>query len=237
MSNGLHLAASGLLAQQARLDTVSNDLANANTTGYKRARVAFQEVVVGEGVTAKGSGVRSLDGGRSFQQGALAESSNRFALALEGPGFFQVKRGDGTLALSRGGEFRLDANGTFVLPGGERLEPPVTVPNGVGASDVSVSADGTVTAGGKKIGQIAVVDVPAPGGLLQQQGLAQPTAASGQPKPVPGTVVRQGYVEASNVDVASAMVEMIEAQRGFELASRAIRTHDQLLETANGIRR
>jgi flagellar basal-body rod protein FlgG len=238
MPNGLHLAASGLRAQQALLDAVANDLANASTTGYKKARVAFQELVTRDAAGASASGVRTLDAGRSWSQGALLEGTGPLSLALEGPGFFQVRRADGSLALTRDGSLRLDGRRQVVTSSGDRLEPPLTIPQEVVAADISVARNGTVRAAGREIGKVVVVDVPATSGLRPLGGgLLQPTSASGAPAPAAGTAVVQGYLESSNVDVASSMVAMVEAQRGFELASRAIRTHDQLLDIANGIRR
>jgi flagellar basal-body rod protein FlgG len=239
MPNGMQIAVSGILAQQARLDLIANDLANVNTVGYRRARVAFQEIATpqNDGSIA-GGGVRALDGGRSSAQGTLIATESPLSVALDGPGYIQVKLAGGSIALSRGGDLRLDDERSLVLPTGERLEPPVTLPAGATPEDVAVASDGTVEVTGKKIGRITVVDVPAPDGLLPtENGLVQPTQASGAAAPVKGTQVQQGYLETSNVDVATSMVELIETQRTFGLVAKAIQIQDQLLQLQNEIRR
>ena len=238
MADGLYAAAAGLAAQQTRLDVLANDLANVNTTGYKRARVGFRDLLYTEqrGV-AVGAGVAPVDAGRSFAQGALVESSSPLSLAIEGPGFFQVRLADGSTALTRDGLFGLDAQGGLVAAGGQRLVPPVTVPKGTTPGDVHIAADGTVTVAQKKVGQIDIVDVPAPEALAPAGGnMFSPTRASGAAARANGAI-RQGVIEGSNVDLAEAMTGTLEAQRAFELASRAVKMQDQLLEIANGIRR
>ncbi|MFN0152912.1 MAG: flagellar hook-basal body protein [Gaiella sp.] len=238
MPNGLHAASSGVIAQQLKMDAIANDIANVNTTGYKRTRVTFQEVVSGVGGDGTGSGVRIGQAQHVFDQGLLFANSNPIAVGLDGPGFIQVKRGDGTLALTRDGDLRVDSKGALTLAGGERLEPAITLPTGYDLADVKISEDGTVTLAGKKLGQLTVVAVTAPDGLLHVgDNLFQLTAASGPAAPAKDAVVHQGFIEGSNVDLATAMVDLIETQRGFDLTSRSLRTHDQLLEIANAIRR
>ncbi len=238
MPNGLHAASSGVIAQQLKMDAIANDIANVNTTGYKRTRVTFQEVVSGVGSDGTGSGVRVGQATHVFDQGLLYANSNPIAVGLDGPGFMQVKRADGTLALTRDGDLRVDGKGSLSLAGGERLEPPITLPVGYELSDVKISQDGTVTLAGKKLGQITLVTVTAPDGLLHVgDNLFQLTPASGPGTPAKDAAVQQGFIEGSNVDLAEAMVDLIETQRGFDLTSRSLRTHDQLLEIANGIRR
>ena len=228
--DGLRAAASGLAAQQARMDAIANDIANVSTPGYKKERLAFRDLV-------DRSGAAASDAGRSFLEGPQIESDNPLALAIEGPGFFQVKLADGRVALTRAGDFRADAAGDVVTSGGERLVPPITLPKGTRPSDVVIAADGTVTAAGKKLGQIALVDVPVRAGLQAVGGgLYLATTASGAAAAVKSQV-RQGVLEGSNVDLGEAMVDMIDAQRSFQLASRALKTQDDLAEIANGIRR
>jgi flagellar basal-body rod protein FlgG len=223
-------------AQQTRMDYLSNDIANLNTTGYKAQRLAFRDLLYApeQGVpVGSGSALSSL--GATGEAGALQPSDNPLSLALQGPGFFQVKRADGSTALTRDGSFGLDASGDLVTSTGERLQPPIRVPKGTSPSDVSIGSDGTVTAGGKKLGQIAVVDVPAPSGLVPLGGnLFGASAASGSPAPSK-TAIQQGAIEASNVDLAETMSQLIDAQRSFELTSRAIKTQDELLDVANQI--
>ena len=212
------------------MDAIANDIANVSTPGYKKERLAFRDLV-------DRSGAAASDAGRSFVPGPQIASDNPLALAIEGPGFFQVKLADGRVALTRAGDFHVDAAGDVVTSGGERLVPPITVPKGTQATDVTIAADGTVAAGGKKLGQIAIVDVPARAELQSiGGGLYLATTASGAAAAVKSQV-RQGVLEGSNVDLGDAMVDLIDAQRSFQLASKALKTQDDLAEIANGIRR
>lgn len=239
MSTGLYAAASGLAAQQARLDVLANDIANVSTTGYKRTRISFRDLVYGvQGGVPIGSGSAVSALGRSLAPGVLLESREPLSVAIEGSGWLQVQAADGKPALTRNGDLRLDADRRIVTSRGERIVPPITVPKDVSANDLAIGVDGTITAAGKPVGRIVVVDVPRPDGLVPAgDGLFRPTDASGTPTLAKGARLRQGYLEGSNVDIADAMVTMIESQRAYELASRAVKMQDQLLEIANGIRR
>jgi flagellar basal-body rod protein FlgG len=235
MPEGIYSAAAGMAAQQTRLDALANDISNVNTTGYKQQRLGFRDLIYqAEQGMPIGAGSAPVDLGRSFVQGPLKETGDTLSVAIVGPGFFQVRRADGSMALTRDGTFGLDANGAIVTATGERLVPPLTVPKGTDASAISIAPDGAVAVGGTALGRLTVVDVTAPG-ALQPAGdnLFAPTAGSGAPKAAVGTTVQQGYLEASNADIASAMTDMIDAQRGYELASKAIKTQDQLLDEAN----
>jgi flagellar basal-body rod protein FlgG len=238
MLNGMYAAAAGMAAHQAWLDALADDIANVNTTGYHAQRMDIRDLSYGESQgQAVGSGAGAYRIGVSGSQGALLPGSGPLSVAIQGPGYFQIRRADGSLALTRSGDFRLDAGGSIVLASGERLEPPITVPKGTSADSISIAADGTVTAGTKKIGQIVVVDVPAPSGLIALgDGQFSPTASSGAPAPA-GARIEQGMLEASDVDLAEAMVGVIQAQKGFDLSARALRNEDQLMEIVNGIRR
>jgi flagellar basal-body rod protein FlgG len=181
-----------------------------------------------------GAGAAPIDLGRTTTAGSLNDTGNPLDVAIVGAGYFQVKRADGTTALTRNGQFTVDGNGSIVTQTGERLVPPITLPKGTDPSTVTIASDGQVTAGGTAIGKISVVDVTNPGGLLSVgNNLFVATAASGAPAAARGSTLQQGAIESSNVDLASAMTEMIEAQRGFQFASRAISTQDQLLNDAN----
>ncbi len=235
MPEGIYAAAAGMSAQQAQLDAISNDIANVSTTGYKSERLGFRDLVYSaEQGQPVGAGAATIDLGRTQAEGSLTQTGDPLSVAIVGPGYIQVRRADGSVGLTRAGQLAIDAKGAIVTQGGERLQPPLTVPQGTDPSKIAIAADGTVTAGGAKIGQISVVDVPAPGGLLSVgDNLFAPTAASGAPAAVKGSTLQQGALESSNVDLAAAMVNMIDAQRGYELASRAIKTQDQLLDEAN----
>jgi len=246
MLEGLYSAAAGMAAQQERIDGISNDLANASTTGYKHVRVGFRDllyVAQGNGAgprVAAGAGSAASIFGRSQEQGALQDTGQPLDLAIEGPGYFQVKRPDGSLALTRDGSLRLDALGRLTTQDGNVLQPEIRAPSGTTSDQLSIGSDGTVRgAGGKALGRIQLVDVAAPDGLQPLGGnLFAASAASGQPTAVTAaTTLKQGALEGSNVDVGDAMVDMIDAQRSFQMASKAIQMQDQMLEIANQVKR
>ena len=238
MTGGLYTAAAGLAAQQTILDSLSNDIANVNTPGYRPSRVAFTDLLYQqESGVSVGAGVGTVDLGRSATPGSLQPSSNPLSVAIEGPGFLQVKRADGTLALTRSGDLQVDSNGTLVNASGNPIEPKLQLPAGADPSQVTIGVDGTVTYGNQAIGKLTIVDVPATNGLISVGGgLLQTTTASGAAAPV-GSKVTQGMLEASGVDIATTMTSLIEAQRAYALQSRVIKTHDQLAQIANDIRR
>src|SRR5262245_24786660 len=159
MANGLQIAASGLIAQEWRLDAVANDIANVNTVGYQQSRSAFSEALGTSG------GVVTSSIGTSSAPGALATSDNPLAVALDGPGFIQVRATDGKTALTRDGNLHVDAARKLAVSAGATIDPPIAVPNDVDATSISIAPDGTVTAAGRKLGQITLVDVPAPDAL------------------------------------------------------------------------
>jgi flagellar basal-body rod protein FlgG len=238
MLNGLYSAASGMLAQQTRMDMLANDLANISTTGYKQARIGFRDLVYNtEQGMPVGAGSAVVDAGRNEAEGALQATGAPLSLAISGAGYFQVQRSDGSLALTRDGDFTTDANGDVVNSAGDRLAPPLHIPQGTDLSQVSVAADGTVTAGQTPIGKITLVNVTNTAGLeaLGDNEFAA-TAASGAPQAITGSSIQQGFLEASNVDLGQTMVALIDAQRSYEMDSRAIQNQDQMMQVANDIR-
>src|SRR5436305_239772 len=185
MIDGLYTAASGLAAEQRKMDAVANDVANVDTPGYQSERVEFSDVL--------GGGVVARSGGESAEQGAIEETGQPFDLAIQGDGYFQVLRPNGQLALTRNGSFRPDSYGRLVTPGGDRLDPPVTVPTGIDPAGVSVAPNGRVSANGSPIGQVNVVTVPAPAALVPiGDGLVAPSTASGAVQPATGATIAQG---------------------------------------------
>jgi flagellar basal-body rod protein FlgG len=240
MLEGLYSAAAGMTAQQQRMDTLANDVANVNTTGYKHTRVAFRDLLYTQdraGVVSSGAGAAATTIGRGFGQGALRETGNKLDLAIEGDGFFQVRRADGTTALTRDGALRVDPNGRLTTQRGELLQPAITVPAGTSEADVRIADDGTVSAGNRQLGRIQLVTVRAPQ-ALQSAGdsLFVATAASGPAQALPTGRVVQGALESSNVDMADAMTQMMESQRSFQMASKAVQMQDQILQIANGVK-
>jgi flagellar basal-body rod protein FlgG len=262
MIRSLWTAGTGMNAQQLNIDVISNNLANVNTSGYKKSRVDFQDLVyqdlrssgtpvltgaqipVGSQV---GHGVRPVATQKMFSQGAFEETGNPLDLAVEGEGFFQILMPDGLVAYTRDGSFKRDGDGNLVTSDGFLLEPPIAIDDD--ALAISIGADGTVFVEVADspvpidIGQIFLVRFSNPAGLRNLgRNLYAETAASGEP--IPGTpgmfgvgTLAQGFLERSNVQVVEEMVNMIIAQRAYEVCSKAIRASDEMLETANNIRR
>jgi flagellar basal-body rod protein FlgG len=246
MLEGLYSAAAGMAAQQDRMDSLANDVANVNTPGYKRLRVGFRDLIYqqsGRGSQTSvrtGTGAAAMSLGRGQAQGALQQTGNPLDLAIQGPGFFQVRRPNGQIALTRDGNFRLDETGRLVNQEGALVQPAITAPRGTTPDQLKVASDGTVTVGtGRALGRIQVVDVNSTDGLQPLgDNLFGVTGASGAARAAGrGTTLTQGSLEMSNVGIADAMTEMMDAQRSFELASKAISMQDQILGIANGVKR
>ncbi|HVT11878.1 MAG TPA: flagellar basal-body rod protein FlgG [Fimbriimonadaceae bacterium] len=255
MMRALTTAGTGMIAQQINLDTISNNLANVNTTGYKHERAEFQDLIYqtfrgasnNSGAIQVGLGSALSATGTDFSQGAPQNTGNPLDLMINGNGFFQVQKPDGTLAYTRDGSFKEDANGQIVTSDGYLLDPPITIPTN--ATSVSVSPDGTVvvTVPGQndpqQLGPIQVALFPNAGGLTRVgQNLYIPTGASGTAQLVdPGTSgagpISSGFLEGSNVQVVEEMVKMIMAQRAYEINSKAIQTSDDMLSTINNLKR
>jgi flagellar basal-body rod protein FlgG len=245
MLEGLNTAAAGMAAQQQRLDAVANDLANANTTGYKHQRVGFRDLVYdqtgrssAQGVRT-GSGAAAVDAGRSFGQGVLQRTDRPLDVAIQGEGFLRVKLADGRDALTRDGGLHVDGARNLTTSTGALVEPAIKVPAGVADDQISIGEDGTVLAAGNRIGRLDVVTVRSVAGLLSAGDNAfLTTAASGPAMAAPrATMLTQGALESSNTDMAEAMVAMIESQRAYQLASKAISTADEMMGIANQVKR
>jgi flagellar basal-body rod protein FlgG len=258
MNPALWVAKTGLDAQQTRLQVIANNLANVNTTGFKRGRAVFEDLlyqnVRQSGAQSSqtttlpsglmlGTGVRLVATEKVFNQGNLVQTGNALDLAIQGRGFFQVTLPDGTTAYSRDGSFQIDAQGQIVTANGYVLQPGITVP--AAAQSVSIGSDGVVsvlTAGSAaptQVGSVQLADFINPAGLQAMgQNLYLETAASGAPQNgTPGlsglgTLVH-GTLETSNVNVVEELVSMIEAQRAYEMNSKAIATSDQMMQFTN----
>ena len=234
-----------MAAQQQRLDAVANDLANANTTGYKHQRVGFRDLVYTQTGRSSAQGVRTgagaaaVDSGRSFGQGVLQRTDRPLDVAIQGEGFLRVKLPDGRQALTRDGGLHIDGAGQLTTSTGAYVQPQIKVPAGVAEDQVSIGSDGTVLAGGRRIGRLDIVTVRSQAGLLSAGDNAfLTTAASGPAVAAPrATTLTQGALEASNTDMADAMVEMIESQRAYQLTSKAITTADEMMGIANQVKR
>ncbi|MDP2432470.1 MAG: flagellar basal-body rod protein FlgG [Pseudomonadota bacterium] len=255
MLRSLHIARTGLDAQQTQLDVVSNNLANTSTTGFKKSRAVFEDLLyqtirqAGAQSSQQtqlpsgfqlGVGVRPVATERIFQQGAMQQTSNPLDVAINGQGFFQIQMPDGSLAYTRDGSFQTDSQGNLVTASGYALLPNMQIP--ANALTTTIGRDGivSVTTPGNatptQLGQIQLATFVNPTGLQGQgENLFIETAASGAPLPNnPGTdgmgVLNQSFIETSNVNVAEELVNMIIAQRAYELNSRAITTSDQMLQ-------
>ncbi|HLF11904.1 MAG TPA: flagellar basal-body rod protein FlgG [Gammaproteobacteria bacterium] len=250
----LWVAKTGLEAQQMRMSIVSQNLANVNTTGYKRARAIFedllyQNVVQVGGLTSQqteaptglnlGTGVRVVATDKQFTQGNLITTNNPLDLAVQGRGFFEILLPDGTQAYTRDGTFQLDADGQLVTSSGYTLQPSVTIPTAAQAVTIGVDGVVSVVQAGQadpiQVGTLQLTDFVNPAGLQPRgENLYVETVASGPPQPgTPGlnglgTLV-QGGLETSNVNVVEELVSMIETQRAYEMSSRAIETSDEML--------
>lgn len=249
----LYSAASGMTAQQTRLDTIANNLANVSTTGFKRSRDAFQDLFYqemaygGQGETGTrmelGTGTRVAGIERDQAQGMLIATSNPLNVGIQGDAMFVVETMDGERLYTRDGTFSKDADGMLVTAGGLRVGGDIEIPEE--AELVTIDYDGTVhaTVGEGQdvvLGQIETVRfVNAAGLFARGNNLFAPTTASGEPIDVePGAAqLVQGYLEGSNVDVASELIDMIQAQRAYELNSKVIQAADETLQVAANLRR
>lgn len=264
MMRSLWTAASGMVGQQFNIDTVSNNLSNVNTTGFKKQRAEFEDLLyqtvqlagtpasevteVPTGIQV-GHGVKVSATQKMFQQGSLQNTENKTDLALEGEGFFKVQMYDGTMAYTRDGSFKIDSERQVVTSNGYLLEPPVTLPENFIANSLSISQDGRISV--KIVGEDDPIEVGLmevyrfvnPAGLRSIGGnLFKTTPASGdeiagQPGIDGMAKVHQGFLEMSNVKVVEEMVNMIVAQRAYEVNSKAIQSSDSMLATAIQLKR
>jgi flagellar basal-body rod protein FlgG len=240
----LYAASSGLEASQTQFNAISNDLANMDTAGYQATDVGFQDLLYSKGgastgtTVATGAGARAAIVGRDQAEGALQNTGRPLDVAIEGPGYMEVRRPDGSTGLTRNGALQLDAAGHLCTESGQPLSPPITVPAGSQGKDLAIGSDGTVSSGGRTIGKISIVDVPAPDQLLPDgDSTFSATAASGAPRPATGSTIQQGMLEGSNVDVNAVMSDMITSERTYQMAGQAVQYQDQMLQIANGIKR
>ncbi len=262
MMRSLWTAATGMAAQSMNVDVISNNLANVNTAGFKRGRANFQDLMYqqvkapGAEASAAGTqlpsgiqiglGVQTASVSHNFSEGSFQTTSNPMDLAIKGSGFFQILMPTGDLAYTRSGAFSVDAQGQVVTADGNILQPAITIP--ADALSVNISDDGTVSveqpgAASTVVGQIQLVDFINPGGLtMLGSSLYQSSNASGEP--ITGNPnsngfggLGQGMLEMSNVNMVEEMVNLIAGQRAYEMNSKAIQAADEMLQTANSIRR
>jgi flagellar basal-body rod protein FlgG len=255
MIRALSIAKTGLDAQQTQLDVISNNLANVSTSGFKRSRAVFEDLLYqtvrqpGAQSTQQtqlpsglqlGTGVRPVTTERIHTQGNLTQTGNSLDLAINGQGFFQVLMTDGTTAYTRDGSFQRDAQGQLVTSSGYTVQPAITIP--ANAQTITIGKDGTVSvtqpgqAAATQVGSLQLANFINPAGLESRgENLYAETASSGTPTAnAPGAngvgVLTQGYVETSNVNVVEELVNMIQTQRAYEINSKVITTADQMLQ-------
>jgi flagellar basal-body rod protein FlgG len=241
MLEGLYAAASGMAAQQQQFDAVSNDLANLDTPGYQSQILGFHDLLYSNGGYAgnvpTGAGAAARIVGRSQEQGPIQQTGRPFDVAIQGPGYLEVRRPDGTIGLTRNGVLEMNAQGQLTNQQGMLLQPPVTIPRGVQPSRVSIAANGTVSANGRPIGKLQLVTVPSPDNLTPVgDSMFTANAASGAIVPATTATLQQGALEGSNVDMAQAMSKLVTAQRTYAMDSSAIQDQDQMLQIANEIK-
>jgi flagellar basal-body rod protein FlgG len=261
MIRALNTAASGMTAQQTNLDSIAHNLANSSTAGFKARRAQCQDLVyqsmiqpgasAGQQTTMPvglqlGLGTRTVSNEIIFSQGNITQTDNNLDLAIQGKGFFQIRRSTGELAYTRAGLFQLDRNGTMVTAEGDPLEPQITIP--ANAQTVSIAQDGTVSYtmpgqnAAQRAGQIQLANFQNPAGLNSLgNSLFTPTDASGDAQVgTPGGAeglgtVLQGYSEQSNVNVVEEFVNMIQSQRAYEANSRVIKAADEMYQQVNQV--
>ncbi len=255
MNPALWVAKTGLDAQQTEMAVISNNLANVNTTGFKKGRAVFQDLLyqnvqqVGSATTQNtqapsgiemGTGVNLVATEKVYNQGNINQTGNTFDIAISGAGFFQVLMPDGSLAYTRDGSFQLSNTGQLVTASGYPVQPAITIPQG--AQSVTVGTDGTVQvqlagqSAPSTVGTMQLANFINPAGLqpngenLLLASAASGTAQTGQPGVTGLGTLKQGAVESSNVNVVEEMVDMIETQRAYEMNTKAIETNDQMLQ-------
>jgi len=262
MMRALWTAATGMETQQSHMDVIANNLANVNTTGNKKQRAEFQDLMYQTirqaGATSgadtqyptgiqMGSGARLSATNRIFTQGNFESTGEATDMAIEGEGFFQVTMPDGTLSYTRDGSFKLDSNRRMVTSDGYPLEPEIIIPENATSDSIVIGSDGqvsvTVDNATQDVGQITLARFVNPAGLKAEgKNLFTVTSASGEaivsnPTEDGAGSISQKYLEMSNVQIVEEMVNMIIAQRAYETNSKAITTSDSMLEIANGLKR
>lgn len=262
MLRALKTAALGMTAQQMNVDVIANNLANVNTTGFKKSNIEFQDLLYETIQTGKrdgregfenpsnlqiGLGNRPIATFRSFSAGNIAETGNPLDVAINGKGFIQVELPDGSFAYTRDGALKLNSNGYLVTNSGLKVYPEISFPENT--SEIAISQDGIISVmidgatEPEELGQLELATFMNPSGLVAKGGnLFYVTAASGEP--IFGTagedglgLLVQGYLEKSNVDVAQEMINLIIAQRAYEINSKAVKTADELMSMTNNLKR
>lgn len=258
MNDSLYIAATGMQSQQTNLDTIANNLANMSTSGFKTGRVNFQDMVyrLGQfagaegsvrGGPAHGTGVSVLSSSMLFTTGALQQTSNPMDLAIQGAGLFEVSLPDGSHAYSRGGALQVNADGFLATADGNALKPTIHI--GTGVKNITIASDGRVLISTgeqstpSEVGTIEMSNFSDPSSLVSLgRNLYKPSVKSGDPiYSKPGTngagTLAQGFSEGSNVNIVTEMVNLMSAQRAYEMSVKVIQASDEMLGMSNNLRR
>lgn len=258
MLRALTTAATGMIAQQLNIDVISNNIANVNTTGYKKVRAEFQELFsqtmkspgaqISQGTNQPvgiqiGLGVKTAGTQKMFSEGTFKATGNTLDIAIEGDGFLQVQLEDGTTGYTRDGSLKVDASGQLVTTDGYIIQPQITIPQD--AQEITITPDGRISvkvageAAQSEIGTLELAKFANPSGLTSLgKNLYGETSASGNP--IQGTAgqdglgtIQQGYLEGSNVQIVDELINLIQAERAFETNSKLIKAADGMLQTVN----
>jgi flagellar basal-body rod protein FlgG len=241
MLEGLYSAASGMEAQQQQFDAISNDIANVDTTGYQSTIVGFHDLLYTNGEYGSnvptGAGAAAQVVGYDQTEGAINQTGQPLDVALNGPGYLEVRQQDGSIGLTRDGALQLNSKRQLTTQNGMLVQPPTTIPAGIPLDQVSIDAKGTISAAGKTLGKLSLVDVPAPDGLSPSgNNVFSVTAASGGIVPAKNTTVQQGALEGSNVNMGDEMAKMMTAQQEYSMSSQAVQMQAQMLQIADQIK-
>jgi flagellar basal-body rod protein FlgG len=241
MLEGLYSAASGMEAQQQQFNAISNDISNLDTPGYQSTIVGFHDLLYSNGEYGSdvptGAGSEAQVVGYDQTQGAIQQTGQPLDVAINGSGYLEVRRQDGTIGLTRDGSMQLNSKRQLETQTGMLVQPPITIPAGVPTDQVSIAANGTVQANGKTLGKLSLVDVPAPNGLVPDgDNTYSATAASGAITPVKNATIQQGALEGSNVNMGDEMSKMMTAQQEYAMSSQAVQYQAQMLQIANEIK-
>ena len=261
MLRALASSSTGMIAQQINIDVIANNIANVSTTGFKKVRAEFDNLLsdkirtagaqVAQGTNQPigmeiGLGVKTSGTNRIFTEGLMQSTGNKFDAAIEGDGFFQVQMDDGTLAYTRSGNFKVDGNGQLVTNNGYMIQPQISIPQN--ASEVTITSDGKVSVKAAneqnftEVGSLELVKFMNPSGLTSiGKNLLTETPASGTPiQGIPGQegfgTVEQGFLEGSNVQIVEEMINLIQAERAFEANSKIITASSEILQKATQLR-
>jgi flagellar basal-body rod protein FlgG len=241
MLEGLYSAASGMEAQQQQFDAISNDMANMDTPGYQSTVVGFHDLLYSNGGygsnVATGAGSEAQVVGYDQSEGAIQQTGQPLDVAINGSGYLEVRRQDGTIGLTRDGALQLNSKRQLTTQTGMLVQPPITIPAGVDTSQVSIASDGTVSTGAKRLGKLSLVDVPAANGLVPDgDNVFSATTASGAIRAAKSATLQQGALEGSNVNLGDEMAKMESAQQEYAMGSQAVQYQAQMLQIADSIK-